>query len=157
MRLCTLTAIAAMLAAAGAATPGVAQDRDHLRPPVPFAPSARPAPAWAPSAIPTAAPTAKDAQDFIAKVEADLGRRTSTPIGCNGSREPTSPDDTNWLLAKVTAEQSILSVARAKRAATFDRVAVDPVTRRKLALLKQGLVLPVPDRRVRRRRWPISR
>ena len=146
MRLCTLTAIAAMLAAAGAATPGVAQDRDRLRPPLPFAPAARPAPAWAPAAAPTAPPTATDAQDFIAKVEADLGPETEYANRAQWIAGTYLTDDTNWLLAKVTAEQSILSVARAKRAAAFDHVTVDPVTRRKLALLKQGLVLPSPDR-----------
>src|SRR5207244_11327891 len=114
MRLCALTAIAAMLAATGAATPGVAQDRDHLRPPVPCAPAARPAPAWAPTAAATAAPTAKDAQGFIAKVEADLVAETEYANRVQWIAGTYLTDDTNWLLAKVTAEQSILSVTRAK-------------------------------------------
>jgi peptidyl-dipeptidase A len=39
-----------------------------------------------------------------------------------------------------------LAVARAKQAASFDRVTVDPVTRRKLKILKKALSLPAPDR-----------
>jgi peptidyl-dipeptidase A len=146
MRLCTLTAIAAILATIGAATPGLAQDRDHLRPPTPFAPSARPAPAFVPAAAPPTAPTAKDADDFIAKVEADLVPESEYTNRAQWIGGTYITDDTNWLVAKITAEQSMLSVARAKRAVAFDHIAVDPVTRRKLELLKQGLTLPVPDR-----------
>jgi peptidyl-dipeptidase A len=50
-------------------------------------------------------------------------------------------DDTKWLSAKVSAERGTLAVARAKQAAGFDRVTVDPVTRRKLEILKKALAM----------------
>src|SRR5262249_45907668 len=54
--------------------------------------------------------------------------------------------DTNWLSAKLGAELGPLVVARVKRAAMFDGIAVDAVTRRKLELVKCGLQVPPPDR-----------
>jgi peptidyl-dipeptidase A len=94
--------------------------------------------AWAQS------PTAKDAEAFIAKVEADLVplNEYSTRVAWIGNTFIT--EDTMWLRAKVRAEMSKLQVDNAKQAATFDRVAVDPVIRRKLDILKQHLTMPAP-------------
>jgi len=54
--------------------------------------------------------------------------------------------DTNWLVARANAENTDLAVGLAKDAARFDHVTVDDVTRRKLYLLKQELVLPASSR-----------
>ena len=54
--------------------------------------------------------------------------------------------DTNWLVAKANAEGTELAVRYARQAARFDVVKVDEVTRRKLYLLKQALVLPASSR-----------
>ncbi|MEI9886859.1 MAG: hypothetical protein WDN08_10250 [Rhizomicrobium sp.] len=87
--------------------------------------------------------------------------------------KPTSPDvgyenhaawvratyiiaDTDWLAAKASAEGTTLSVRYAKEAARFDHVQVDDVTRRKLYLLKQGLVLPASSRPAPARNSPTS-
>jgi hypothetical protein len=54
--------------------------------------------------------------------------------------------DTNWIVAKVGADSINRAVWYAKEASRFDGVKVDPVTARKLYLLKQGLVLPAASR-----------
>ncbi|EHN76983.1 dipeptidyl carboxydipeptidase family, partial [Streptomyces coelicoflavus ZG0656] len=54
--------------------------------------------------------------------------------------------DTMWLESKVNAEATELQVQFADQAAKFNDVAVDPVVRRKLNLLRLGIVLPAPNR-----------
>ena len=127
MKFAAITAIAVVLA-----TPAFAQDRDPLHAPQP------PAAALA--------VTAKDAEEFVGKVEADLVKENEYSNRAGWIAATFITDDTNWLSAKVSAELGTLAVARAKRAATFDHVTVDPVTRRKLDILKRGLTLPAPDR-----------
>lgn len=137
MRLASLTALTLVVAA-----PAVAQERHTIRPPGLFPPAAKSAPA----SPPVQAPTAKAAEEFITKVEADVVKETEYANRVQWIAGTFITDDTNWLAAKVTAEQATLSVVRAKQAAAFDRVTVNPVTRRKLDLVKQGLFLPAPDR-----------
>jgi peptidyl-dipeptidase A len=92
------------------------------------------------------APTAKQAQAFVAKAEADLARIGEYASRAGWVQNTYITDDTHWLAAKASAEQNDLATRLAKQAARFDRVAVDPVTRRKLYLLKLSLTLPAPDR-----------
>jgi peptidyl-dipeptidase A len=91
-------------------------------------------------------PTAKDAEAFIARVEAELVSLSEYSSRVAWISNNFITDDTMWLQARVRADMSRLRVANAKQAAGFDRVEVDPVTRRKLRFLKQGLFLPPPDR-----------
>jgi peptidyl-dipeptidase A len=137
MKFPTLLAITTLLA-----TPCLAQDRDHTRPPILRLPGA------AASAVATAAaiPTAQDAVDFIAKLEPELAKESEYFNRVSWISANYITSDTDWLSAKVGAELSPLAVARAKKAATFDRVNVDPVTRRKLELVKRGILLAPPDR-----------
>ena len=51
-----------------------------------------------------------------------------------------------WLEAKAGAEATELATKLAIDAARYDHVAVDPVTRRKLDILKRALVAPAPQR-----------
>jgi peptidyl-dipeptidase A len=91
-------------------------------------------------------PTAKDAEAFIARVEAELVSLSEYSSRVAWISNNFITDDTMWLQARVRADMSRLRVANAKQAAGFDQVEVDPVTRRKLDFLKQGLFLPPPDR-----------
>lgn len=90
-------------------------------------------------------PTAEDARRFVAAAEkksaelSEFGNR----VGWVNSNFIT--DDTDWLSAKVGAEATELGVQYAKQAATFDGVAVDADTRRKLDFMKSGLTLPAPS------------
>ncbi|MBN8552088.1 MAG: M2 family metallopeptidase [Caulobacterales bacterium] len=54
--------------------------------------------------------------------------------------------DTMWLEARANAEYTELGVELANAAARFNDVDVDAETRRKLNLLRQGLVAPAPNR-----------
>jgi peptidyl-dipeptidase A len=95
---------------------------------------------------PAPPPTAADAEAFVARVEAELVPLNEYSARVSWIGENFITDDTMWLRAKVRAEMARLRVANAKQAARFDAVAVDPVTRRKLNILKQSLFLPPPDR-----------
>jgi peptidyl-dipeptidase A len=126
------------------ASPCPAQDRDHGRPRASFAPAVQPA--SPPPTLPSSTPTAKDAQDFIARVEAELARLNEHANRLGWVAATYINDDTNWLRAKLDAELSTLTVANAKAATQFDGVDVDPVVRRKLEILKRSLLLPAPER-----------
>src|SRR5262245_40023952 len=60
-----------------------------------------------------AAPTAKDAQDFIARVEAELVVENEYSNRISWVAATFINDDTNWLSARVSAELSTRSVRRA--------------------------------------------
>jgi len=91
-------------------------------------------------------PSAAEAEAFVAKAEADLAAVDEYESRAAWVQETYINDDTNWLLSKATAEATDLRVRYAKEAARFDQTTVDDVTRRKLYLLKQALVLPAPTR-----------
>ncbi len=108
---------------------------------------------------PPAAPTPAEAVAFVAKAEADLAKESEgTQNHAAWVRSvPYINSDTNWLVARANSEGTDMAVRYAKGAARFDHVKVDDVTRRKLYLLKQGLVLPASDKPgARRRSWPTS-
>lgn len=138
------TRLATVAAMAALSTPGLAQDRDHARPSILFQPAPRALAMQVPSS--TAVPTAQDAQDFIAKLEPALAKEGEYSNRVSWIAATYVTGDTDWLSAKVSAELSPLAVARAKQAAAFNLVDVDPVTRRKLDLVKNGLLLAPPDR-----------
>ena len=95
---------------------------------------------------PAARPTPADATAFVAAAEKALAEESIVAQKAEWVQETYITPDTNFLTAKVGAELSDLSTRYAKEAARFDGVATDPVTRRKLMLLKNGLVLAAPDR-----------
>jgi hypothetical protein len=113
MKFVAMTAVALVWA-----TPGLAQIPDHIRS------AASPKPAVTRSTVrlaaspqlaaaPVAAPTARDAEDFIAKVEADLVVEDEYASRVNWIAATFITDDTKWLSAKVSAERGTLAVARA--------------------------------------------
>ena len=93
-----------------------------------------------------AAPTAADADKFVADAERELfafSVLNSRAQWINGSY---ITDDTDALAAEFGARGTELGVRYAKGAAKFDGVqGLSYDTRRKLDFLKQGLVLPAPD------------
>jgi peptidyl-dipeptidase A len=144
MRLATLTMLTLVLTSPSLAQ-NLAPDRDHVKTPLLRMQTGRAAPTPATPPPMAQGLTAKAAEDFIAKVEADLVAENEYVNRIQWIAANFITDDTNWLSAKASAESDALAVARAKQAATFDSVTVDPVTRRKLELLKKGLSLPPPD------------
>jgi peptidyl-dipeptidase A len=92
------------------------------------------------------APTAAEAKSFVAKAEKELADVSVYAARAEWTYETYINDDTSYLTAKANTLATELATKYAKDAARFDRVKVDDVTRRKLLLLKNGLVLPSPDR-----------
>ncbi len=119
-----LLAACAALALAGAAAPAVVQAQ----------------------AAAVSPPSAEEAKAFVDGAEKDLMAMGEYAARMAWVQATYITDDTNWLNAKVDAEANALAVKYAKQAARFDKTQVDPVTRRKLKLLKAGLVLPASDR-----------
>src|SRR5262249_48195276 len=75
----------------------------------------------------TGALSAQDAQEFIAKLEPELAKESEYSNRIAWIAATYIMSDSEWLSARVGAELSPLAVARAKKAASFDRVSVDPV------------------------------
>ncbi len=93
-----------------------------------------------------ASPTAQDAKAFVARAEAAQDKMSEYRARVGWVQNTYLTDDTNWLAAKANAEGTDMQVSDAKEAAKFDRVQVDPVTRRKLELLKRAIVIPASAR-----------
>ncbi|MBX3479286.1 MAG: M2 family metallopeptidase [Caulobacter sp.] len=104
------------------------------------------APTPAPSAAPAAPPTAEEAKAYVDKAEKDLAGLSEYVNKASWVRATYITEDTQWLEAKAGAEFTDLATRLAIGAARFDKVEVDPVTRRKLEILKRALVLPAPQR-----------
>jgi peptidyl-dipeptidase A len=142
MKLSTLLAITTMLA-----TPALAQDRDHAWPSILRLPAVGVgASADTGPGKPRDALTAQDAVDFIARLEPEYQKESDYANRLSWVASTFITADTEWLSAKLGADLAPLVVARVKRAAMFDGVSVDAVTRRKLELVKRGVTLAPPDR-----------
>ena len=98
------------------------------------------------SAPTRAAPTAAEARAFVARAEKELNDVGVLAAHAEWAYETYINEDTSAVTAKVGADATELSVKYAKGAARFDKTPVDPVTRRKLYLMKIGVTLPAPDK-----------
>lgn len=92
------------------------------------------------------AQTPDEARAFVDRAEADLAATSEYLNKASWVRATFITDDTQWLEAKANGEWTEKTSAYAQQASRFDAVALDPVTRRKLDILKRNLVLPAPDR-----------
>ncbi|MET3526936.1 M2 family metallopeptidase [Phenylobacterium koreense] len=102
--------------------------------------------AFAPASAQGSKPTAAEAKAFVDKAEAELAALNPYVARSAWVRATYITEDTQWLEAKATAQQNEMTARYAREAARFNGVAVDPVTARKLKLLKLYLVSPAPDR-----------
>ena len=91
-------------------------------------------------------PTPAEAKAFVENAEAQLAKVNAFAARAAWVRANFITADTQWLEAKASAEQNELATRLAKEAARYNGVAVDPVTARKLKLLKLYIVSPAPDR-----------
>lgn len=94
----------------------------------------------------TAAPTPDEARAFVEKAETDLAALSEYLNKASWVRATFITDDTQWLEAKANGEWTEKTTSLAEQASRFDGLDLDPVTRRKLDILKRNLVLPAPDR-----------
>ncbi len=97
-------------------------------------------------AVAQPAATPEEAKAFIDKAEADLASLSQYVNKASWVRATYITEDTQWLEAKAGAEITNLATQLAIKAARYDKVQTDPVTRRKLDILKRALVLPAPQR-----------
>ncbi|MDP1738608.1 MAG: M2 family metallopeptidase [Caulobacter sp.] len=91
-------------------------------------------------------PSAAEAKAFVERAEADLARLSQYVNRASWVRATYITEDTQWLEAKAGAEITDLATKLAIEAARFDKTDADPVTRRKLDILKRALVAPAPQR-----------
>ena len=91
-------------------------------------------------------PSVAEAIAFVDKAEKALAAVSVYANKAQWLYETYINDDSSFLAAKAEAESTGLGVKYAKEAVRFDRTKVDPVTRRKLTLLKIAVTLPAPDR-----------
>jgi peptidyl-dipeptidase A len=90
--------------------------------------------------------TAAEAQAFVAQAETELAAMSEYAGRVAWMRNTDITFDSMWLDSRANAESTELGVRYAKGAARFDATpGIDPVTRRKLNLLKIALVLPAPS------------
>src|SRR3546814_6405684 len=94
----------------------------------------------------TTALTAADADGFVAAAEKELFDFSVFNAQVQWINNTYITDDTDAVAARVGAQGTEMSVRLAKEAARFDHLAgLSPDTRRKLGILKQGIVLPAPS------------
>jgi len=93
-----------------------------------------------------AVPTAADAIAFVATAETRLAALSEEAARIQWSRATNITYDTMWLESRVNAEYTELQVELANGAARFNDVEVPADVRRKLNLLRLGIVLPAPNR-----------
>ena len=90
-----------------------------------------------------AAPTANDADAFVADAEARSAKLYDYAALSGWVYATNINQDTEYLVSRAGTEVTQLQVALAKQAATFNAVpGLSPDTRRKLDILKNGLTLP---------------
>jgi peptidyl-dipeptidase A len=97
-------------------------------------------------AAPAYPATTEGAAAFIAEAESKLAELGEYAARVQWTRATNITFDTMWLEAKVNAELTELQVQLANEAARFNDVQVSEEVRRKLNLLKLGIVLPAPNR-----------
>lgn len=88
---------------------------------------------------------AADAAAFVASAEQQLAALSEYASRVAWVNATYITEDTDWLSARAGTEYTELGVKLAKEAARFDAVQVAPELRRKLTMLKLGLVLPAPS------------
>ncbi len=99
-----------------------------------------------PLAAQTTAPTAAEADAFIAQAEQEGAAFSLYGNRVGWINATYITNDTDWLSAKVGTEGTLLAVKYAKGAARFNDVAgLSYDTRRKLDTLKLGVTLPAPS------------
>jgi peptidyl-dipeptidase A len=98
-------------------------------------------------AAPTATPTAADADAFVAAAEKDLFDYTVEASQVNWVNATYITDDTDAMAARINAVGTEKAVKYALEAAKYRDVAgLSADTKRKLDILRTGLVLPAPTR-----------
>lgn len=133
--LMTAAAACALSLAAGCASLGMEASERQAAADVAVAADAIPAPA-----------TAEAAAAFVADAEQRLADLSEEAARIQWTRATNITHDTMWLESRINAEFTELQVELANGAARFNDIEVPADVRRKLNLLRLGIVLPAPNR-----------
>ncbi|TPW02740.1 MAG: peptidyl-dipeptidase A [bacterium] len=90
--------------------------------------------------------TAESATAFVATAETRLAALSEEAARIQWTRATNITHDTMWLESRINAEYTELQVELANGAAQFNDIEVPADVRRKLNLLRLGIVLPAPNR-----------
>jgi len=90
--------------------------------------------------------TAEGAAAFVAAAETQLAALSEEAARIQWTRATNITYDTMWLESRINAKVTETQVALANQAAAFNDVQVPADVRRKLNLLRLGIVLPAPTR-----------
>ncbi len=90
--------------------------------------------------------TTEGATAFVASAEQRLAALSEEAARIQWTRATNITFDTMWLESRINAEYTELQVELANKAAAFNDVQVPEDVRRKLNLLRLGIVLPAPNR-----------
>ena len=134
--LMTAAAVCALGLAAGCASYGMDE----------AAPVPAPAADGAAAAADARPVTAEGAIAFVADAEKRLADLSEEAARIQWTRATNITHDTMWLESRINAEYTELQVELANGAARFNDVEVPADVRRKLNLLRLGIVLPAPYR-----------
>ena len=101
----------------------------------------------APALAQEAAPSASEAKAFVADAETKLLAQSNRAAKVYWINQTYITEDTDALAAQQGEEDTTLQVSLALAAAKYDKAAgLDAETKRKLLMLRTGLVLPAPTR-----------
>ncbi|MEM9862402.1 MAG: M2 family metallopeptidase [Myxococcota bacterium] len=93
-----------------------------------------------------APPTASDAEAFVARVEQEMLDFNEFASRTAWVRATNITYDTNWLVERMSAESTRLSVAWANEAKRFNDLELPAELRRKIELIKRSITMPAPTR-----------
>jgi len=93
-----------------------------------------------------AAATVEDARAFVASAEAELAEISEYAGRVFWIQANFITFDTNWLAARTGAETTELAVRLANETKRFEELDLPPDLKRKMNMLRTGIVLPAPSR-----------
>src|SRR5262245_34372194 len=97
------------------------------------------------SEVASPAPTAADAESFVARVESEWEKADEYTNRVGWIHDTNITEDTQWLEKRAKSEAANLKARNAKEATRFDSIQAEPITRRKLDIIKRATTLPPPS------------
>src|SRR5262245_50455182 len=126
----------------------VAQESDHIRSRT-LSPALKLSPASTlhqSQSNPSPSAERTDAAAFVAGADIEIAKVDEYANRASWVKTTNITPDTDWLQTYANVEQSQVTLKFMKEAARYNGLAVDPVTRRKLEIIKLASSLPPPDR-----------
>ena len=97
------------------------------------------------AAVPTAATAQQTPAEFLAAAEKELSDFSDYAARVAWVNSNFITDDTDWLNARAGSEGTLLSVRLANATKQFEGAALPPEQKRKMDILRAGIVMPAPS------------